>query len=163
MFLPSRNQAFPRRYASGTEENPAKNQAPPVRPEFPPSTLGFQPFFPEELGERTGGDLLFVWSFLHSFQDLLGVWSVRVGQLLQALVDGPRSQLLGELHIGMLRILQADMEEAHATGAMQVHVEECPPGGRGGVCVLKRTCRNVICRSILSNNLAWRGGRGADR
>ena len=43
-----------------------------------------------------------------------------VHQLLQALVDGEKSRLLGELHMGMLRIVQADMEEAHATGAMQV-------------------------------------------
>ena len=51
---------------------------------------------------------------------VLRVWSIGVCELLRAVVDGQRSRLLGELHIGMLRIVQADMEEAHATGAMQV-------------------------------------------
>ena len=54
-------------------------------------------------------------------------------QLLRAVVDGQRSRLLGEVHMGMLRIVQADMEEAHATGAMQVCDMNLPQKGRGGV------------------------------
>ena len=61
-----------------------------------------------------------MWNFLHSFGYLLDMPKLRVHQLLQALLDGEKSCLLGEIHIAMLRIVQADMEEAHATGAMQV-------------------------------------------
>lgn len=63
------------------------------------------------------------WSFLHSFGDLLGVRQITVNELLQSLLDGTRSSLLAEIHTGLLRVLQADMEEAHATGAMQVKFE----------------------------------------
>lgn len=109
------------RYASGTEEGEPGEHAPPVRPEFPPPHLDFRPWLPPELDGSVGGDLLFVWSFLRSFRGLLDVPVITVHELLQALVDGEKSSLLGELHITMLRIVQADMEEAHATGAMQVN------------------------------------------
>ena len=91
-----------------------------MRPEFPPPHLKFQRWLPSELEGTLGSDLLFVWNFLHSFGYLLDLPKLRVHHLLQALLDGEKSRLLGEIHIGMLRIVQADMEEAHATGAMQV-------------------------------------------
>ena len=142
----------PRRYASGTEGDGPKAHALPQRPEFPPPGLGFLPAFPPQLGDRLGGDLLFVWSFLHSFGDVLGVWPATVQQLLQALVDGERSRLLGELHIGMLRIVQADMEEAHATGAMQArsplpplphlkqHIHRCRMQSASSRATVRRLC-----------------------
>ena len=37
-----------------------------------------------------------------------------------AVVNGEQSQLLGQIHIALLRLLQMDLEEAHATGAIQV-------------------------------------------
>lgn len=111
---------FPCRYSSGTEEQPRAPQTPPIRPEFPPPHLNFQPWLPPELAGSVGGDILFVWSFLRSFRCLLDMPAMTVHQLLQALIDGEKSRFLGELHIAMLRIMQADMEEAHATGAMQV-------------------------------------------
>ena len=40
-------------------------------------------------------------------------------QCLLAVVNGVQSQLLGEIHIALLRLLQMDLEEAHATGAIQ--------------------------------------------
>lgn len=42
----------------------------------------------------------------------LSVWN--------AVVNGEQSQLLGDIHIALLKLLQADMEEAYATGAIQV-------------------------------------------
>jgi hypothetical protein len=60
-----------------------------------------------------------VWSFLHSFSELLGLWPSTVDELLAALVAGQSSRLLGEVHVGLLRLLQADMEEAHASGTGQ--------------------------------------------
>lgn len=108
------------RYSSGTEEAAPREHAPPMRPEFPPPHLNFQQWLPSELQGTLGSDLLFVWNFLHSFGYLLDLPKLRVHQLLQALLEGEKSPLLGEIHISMLRIVQADMEEAHATGAMQV-------------------------------------------
>lgn len=41
-------------------------------------------------------------------------------ELIEAVVEGESSRLLGEVHVALLRLLQADMEESHATGAIQV-------------------------------------------
>ena len=60
-----------------------------------------------------------LWAFLHSFSELLGLWPSTVDELLAALAAGESSRLLGEVHVGLLRLLQADMEEAHASGAGQ--------------------------------------------
>lgn len=40
--------------------------------------------------------------------------------LLCAVMNGEQSRLLGEIHIALLKLLVADMEEAYATGAIQV-------------------------------------------
>lgn len=59
------------------------------------------------------------WSFLHGFRDLLGLRCFSLDDLLAAALEGVASRLLGELHVGLLRLLQADMEEAHASGILQ--------------------------------------------
>ncbi|KAL6765089.1 hypothetical protein V8C86DRAFT_1026806 [Haematococcus lacustris] len=67
-----------------------------------------------------GPDLLMVTAFLHSFAQLVGLRPVpTVDQLAQALHDGDESPLLAAVHIGLLRLMQADMDEAHASGAAQ--------------------------------------------
>lgn len=43
-----------------------------------------------------------------------------------AVVNGEQSQLLGQIHIALLRLLQMDLEEAHATGAIQVSLVGLP-------------------------------------
>ena len=91
------------------------------RPPFPPPALGLRPAFPPALGDALGADLLMAWSFLGTFGEILGLWPCTVEELLGALVGGNASRLLGEVHIALLRLLQADMEEAHALGAVQVH------------------------------------------
>ncbi|EIE24672.1 hypothetical protein COCSUDRAFT_46901 [Coccomyxa subellipsoidea C-169] len=103
---------------------PREGEAPPElplpeRPPFPPSALQLPAAFPAELGDTLGSELLMVWAFLHSFGELLGLWPATVDELLAAVVLGERSRLLGEIHVGLLRLLQADMEEAHASGATQ--------------------------------------------
>lgn len=108
------------RYASGTEEGSRSEEAEPIRPEFPPPNLGYVPLFPEELPEDLGSNILCGWNFLNKFRDLLGVPFMTFDDLLQALIDGDKSCALAELHMSMMRVVQADMEEAHATGAMQV-------------------------------------------
>lgn len=102
---------------------------PPERPPFPPPALRLPPAFPTELGNELGSELLMVWAFLHSFGELLGLWPATVDELLCAVVLGERSRLLGEIHVGLLRLLQADMEEAHASGATQVRPAAMLSGG----------------------------------
>ena len=36
-----------------------------------------------------------------------------------AVADGVQSQLLSDIHVALLRLLQMDLEDAHATGAIQ--------------------------------------------
>lgn len=55
-----------------------------------------------------------------------GLWPATVDELLGAVAEGQRSRLLGEVHTALLRLLQADMEEAHATGAVQVPPADVP-------------------------------------
>jgi hypothetical protein len=40
--------------------------------------------------------------------------------LPQALLEGASSPLLAALHMALIRVMQADMEEAYASGAAQV-------------------------------------------
>lgn len=96
----------------------------PERPPFPPTELQLAAAFPPELGDALGSELLMVWAFLHSFGELLGLWPATVDELLTAFALGERSRLLGEIHVGLLRLLQADMEEAHASGVSQVCVHK---------------------------------------
>ncbi len=82
-----------------------------------------QPAFPSELGEESGADVLATWAFCHSFRDVLGLPPFSVDALLAAVGRGSTSALLGAVHIAMLRVLQADMEDAHASVVLQVRRE----------------------------------------
>lgn len=67
-----------------------------------------------------GPQLVEAWGFVTGFCDLLGVPGFSMESLLSALLQGSSSPLLGLVHILLLRQAQADMEEAHATGVLQV-------------------------------------------
>lgn len=63
---------------------------------------------------------------------------------VHAVVNGEQSQLLGQIHIALLRLLQMDLEEAHATGAIQVTLLGLP---QTAPCILTRhrnSCRFVL-------------------
>lgn len=79
-----------------------------------------QPAFPPELDGDLGPQLIEAWGFITGFCDLLGVPVFSMEALLNALLQGSSSPLLGLVHIILLRQAQADMEEAHATGVLQV-------------------------------------------
>ena len=91
-----------------------------ARPPFPPTSLGLQPAFPPELGDELGSEVLSVWNFLYSFSDVLGMSPPPLDELLHALVEGRGSGVLPLIHVALLRLLQADMEEAYAAGAAMV-------------------------------------------
>ncbi|KAG2450131.1 hypothetical protein HYH02_000234 [Chlamydomonas schloesseri] len=67
----------------------------------------------DSLDPDLGTELLVCWSFLQSFADLFGVAVPSLEQLLGALAAGEDSRLLGDVHCALLRLLQADMEDAH--------------------------------------------------
>ncbi|GMH42842.1 hypothetical protein BSKO_10761 [Bryopsis sp. KO-2023] len=97
-------------------------------PEFP--ILGQsqppQPFHGIAGEEGVLGELLMVWAFVHSFSDILGLWPCAIDELVAAFLEGQRSRLLGEVHIGLLRLLMAEMEEAHISGTEKVasHIDK---------------------------------------
>eukprot|EP00803_Ostreobium_quekettii_P007554 evm.model.scf_591.1 EVM.evm.TU.scf_591.1 scf_591:13568-18861(-) len=86
-------------------------------PEFPPRSALTEAF--PQLGPSLGAGVLMVWGFIHSFSDILGLWPCTMDELAEALVDGQNSRLLGEVHIGLVRLLMAEMEEAHTSGSAQ--------------------------------------------
>lgn len=92
------------------------------RPAFPPQALDLRRAFPDDaaLGEDVAGELLCAWAFLGSFAGLLGTWPATLEELGGALAAGQASRLCGEVHVALLRLLVADMEDAHASGALQV-------------------------------------------
>ncbi|GAB4814610.1 hypothetical protein N2152v2_001656 [Parachlorella kessleri] len=91
----------------------------PPRPPFPPPAVRLLPVFPPAVGDREGGELLTAWSFVASFGELIGMNPCTVDELLTAVASGASSALLSTLCCGLLRLVQADSEEAHAAGALQ--------------------------------------------
>ncbi len=51
----------------------------PARPPFPPPSVRLVPAFPPGVGDREGGELLTVWSFVSSFGELIGLKPCSVG------------------------------------------------------------------------------------
>ncbi|KAG2442737.1 hypothetical protein HXX76_002819 [Chlamydomonas incerta] len=96
-------------------------EAQPQPPEATPAPEEAQPQAEAEAEEELsdsldpdlGTELLVCWSFLQSFADLFGVAVPSLEQLLGALAAGEDSRLLGDVHCALLRLLQADMEDAH--------------------------------------------------
>jgi len=133
--------------ADGSTPRPAAAAAAAAveRPPFPPPELGLVPAFaaadphhhhqqqqqhadaptatPDHsplFDEETGMQLLTLWSFLATFGPLLGLQVPAVRALHAALQAGQEEPLLAALHIALMRVVQADMEEAHASGILQV-------------------------------------------
>jgi hypothetical protein len=64
--------------------------------------------------------LIEAWGFMACLADLFGAPPFSMEALLGGLLQGACSPLLGLVHVLLLRQAQADMEEAHATGVLQV-------------------------------------------
>lgn len=131
------------------------------RPDFPPPSLGLQPawsvsmqeepsgcegadgFGPRHdgLDDTIGSELLVCWSFLQSFADLFGVKVPSLTGLLAALAEGKESRLLSDVHCALLRLLQADMEDAH---------DEKERVGVSGEWVVGYYTRKITCNSNKS-------------
>lgn len=101
------------------QDVPEEEIPPPVRPPFPPPSLTLQPAFPASF-EPHASEVLQLWGFLHSFGDILGLVPLTLEALAAAVLGSASGKVLGELHMALLRVLQADIEESHASGALQV-------------------------------------------
>jgi hypothetical protein len=113
-----------------------------ARPPFPPAGLGVAPAFAPAapcgasggkaadaavrlvagapVDEETGEAALAAWGFLGTFGELLGLRVPTVGALAAAVAGGQRHPLWAALHVALVRVVQADMEDAHASGVLQV-------------------------------------------
>jgi DDT domain len=67
-----------------------------------------------ERGCELGGSFLMLWSFVGEFCALLGVRAPPLTELIDAVVVGAASVSLVDVHIAMLRFVQAEAEVAHA-------------------------------------------------
>eukprot|EP00899_Mesostigma_viride_P017117 jgi/Mesvir1/25406/Mv01440-RA.1 len=98
----------------------------------PPETVTLPPFPPPAVGFRSAVDLvpwtatpdnanrfLKVWRFVTMFCGTLGAWPFSMDEFADALRWGD-SRLLGELHMGLLRCVLLDVEEAKAWDAPSV-------------------------------------------
>eukprot|EP00210_Caulerpa_lentillifera_P004952 g4726.t1 len=80
------------------------------RPCFPPIEL--PDAFPH-LPQNVVSDVIMIWSFIQSFSNLIGVSSCPIHRFIDALELGQKSLVLSNIHMGLIRLIQADMEESH--------------------------------------------------
>lgn len=109
-------------YGSDTEGGAATGAEPMdiERPPFPPPWIALAPAFPADVDQASGAGLLSAWNFLNAFPEVLGMVPCSLEALLGAAVRGAASPLLAQVHIALLRLLQADIEEAHGHGVVSV-------------------------------------------
>lgn len=98
----------------------AGHDAPLQRPPFPPPSVVMKPAFPSNLTLEETRDLVAIWGFLHSFSDALGLWPASLSETLAAFVEGSTNRLTTEMHVALLRLLQADIEDAHMANSVTV-------------------------------------------
>lgn len=94
---------------------------------------------------QVGGDIMMVWTFVHSFRRVFSLWPFTVDDLVEALYEGQASKLLNTLHIHLIQILQADMEESHNLVVVQ--------GGGGTANFMDRAV--VGTAAFLDEAWAW--------
>lgn len=94
----------------------------PERPQFPPAKISMPPaLVASKQGESsppvgTAGPLLSAWATLSMAAPVLGIELPSIDDLVAAVAGGISSKVLGDLHIALLRLLQADAEESFAQG-----------------------------------------------
>ena len=88
-------------------------------PAFPPAAVvrNLQPALPASLGPDDDGsltaDLIMVWDFTQAFREAIGIDAFTFDEFAAAVEQGSACRLLCELHIALLRHVQAEIEEAH--------------------------------------------------
>lgn len=80
-----------------------------------------QPAFPAELGNELGPDVLMIWSFLHSFSNILGLRPASVDEVLTAVALGERRWVLVPLQCCSEMTLQESILGLHASRFSCLH------------------------------------------
>ena len=128
---------------------PPAAPAAPARPQFPPPEVGLVPAFPAgTVPPALQADVLMIWKFVNDFQAVIRV-NPSVGELISALEEGDSSQLLVDLHVAMMKMLQADIEEAHGV----VNSEEGMDHKGGQLTGLDRSVQ--WSATVLNEAWAW--------
>lgn len=99
--------------------------------EFPPRNVEMKPLLTGEPWDEhceATGDLLMAWSFVTSFSEQLGLWPFTPEELANALDDFD-SRLLGEIHIGLLRVIAADIRAFQQRAEAEAASYPVPEGG----------------------------------
>lgn len=96
----------------------------PVRPSFPPESVKLQEVCPDGVSQEAVGNLLSAWSCLKTFHSALALDIFSVDEVFRAIAVGSESKILADIHIGLIRLLQADAEESKAGGYFQTQKAE---------------------------------------
>ena len=68
----------------------------------------------KQLTPQVQQDLLMVWKFIRDYSFVINVKSVPLGELVGCIALGVESKYLADLHMSMLKLLLADVEESHS-------------------------------------------------
>lgn len=101
----------------------------PTRPDFPPSSVQIKALGPVgyEADDYFCGKVISAWSFLRTFSSVFALHEFTVDDLMESLALGKSSKLNAQLHVALLRLIQADAEEGRATGLGALKPDEiCP-------------------------------------
>lgn len=66
------------------------------------------------------GDFLVVWAFLNYFHNVIGLPPCASYELAIGVTKGKESKLLGDIHIGLLKVLLASSENQYVSGGEKV-------------------------------------------
>ena len=137
-------------FASGAEDAEAP-ATPETLPEFPGADVKKGPCLAPEIPEACVGGVLAVWTFLRNFGSSIGMPSVSLEELVTCMLTGESSYLLSTLHVRLLRLIQADVEEAHGL----LNSEEGAESARavGSAIAMDRSVQN--CAEYLQEAWAW--------
>ncbi|UPR03535.1 homeodomain protein [Chloropicon primus] len=92
-------------------------------PSFPPEEVAMVPFFdtsdlPEmmrkQMSPEVQQDLLMIWKFVRDYSFVTNVKPVPLSSLVGYLACGVESKQLADLHMALLKLLLADVEESHS-------------------------------------------------
>jgi len=83
-------------------------------PQFPPAGVKTLPLFSKETDLQATSDIVTVWKFISDYSEVINVKPFELGELYGHIECGTGSKRLAQLHLALLKLLQADMEEAHS-------------------------------------------------
>ena len=136
--------------ASGAEDAEAP-ATPEALPEFPGAAVQTGPCLASEIPDECVGGVLSAWTFLRNFGSSIGLTAVSLEEVVACVLTGESSFLLANAHVRLLRLIQADVEEAHGL----LNSEEGAETARAvnSAIAMDRSVQN--CSEFLAEAWAW--------